>query len=59
MKVLVDEITEEGAIARSTADAPEIDGRVIIAKPGDLNSGDWAQVKITRAGKHDLWARMI
>ena len=59
MKVLVDEITEEGAIARSTADAPEIDGRVIIGKPGDLKSGDWAQVKITRAGKHDLWARMI
>jgi len=59
LKVLIDEISEEGAIARSAADAPEIDGRVIIAKPGELKPGDWAQVKITRAGKHDLWGRLI
>ncbi|MFM9970441.1 MAG: 30S ribosomal protein S12 methylthiotransferase RimO [Burkholderiales bacterium] len=58
MKVLIDEISDEGAIARSTADAPEIDGRVVIAKPGDLKVGDWAEVKITRAGKHDLWGRI-
>ncbi len=58
LKVLIDEISEEGAIARSAADAPEIDGRVIIAKPGELKPGDWAQVKITRAGKHDLWGRL-
>jgi len=59
VKVLIDEIAEEGAIARSSADAPEIDGRVIIAKPGELKPGDWAQVKITRAGKHDLWGRVV
>ena len=59
MKVLLDEIAEEGAIARSAADAPEIDGRVIIAKPGELKPGDWAKVKITRAGKHDLWGRVV
>ena len=59
MKVLVDEVAEQGAIARSAADAPEIDGRVIIAKPGELRSGDWARVKITRAGKHDLWGRLV
>ena len=59
MNVLVDEITQEGAIARSSADAPEIDGRVIIAKAGELKPGDWAQVKITRAGKHDLWGRVV
>ena len=59
LKVLIDEISEEGATARSAADAPEIDGRVIIAKPGELKPGDWAQVKITRAGKHDLWGRLI
>ncbi|MSQ50536.1 MAG: 30S ribosomal protein S12 methylthiotransferase RimO [Betaproteobacteria bacterium] len=59
IKVLVDEVTGEGAIARSSADAPEIDGRVIIAKPGELKSGGWAQVKVTRAGKHDLWGRVL
>ena len=59
MRVLVDEIAEESAIARSAADAPEIDGRVIIARAGALKPGDWAQVKITRAGKHDLWGRAV
>jgi len=32
MKVLVDEVGKEGAIARSSADAPEIDGVVYIAR---------------------------
>jgi len=57
-RVLVDEVTEAGAIARSSADAPEIDGRVIIRRAEGLKPGDWAQVTITRAGKHDLWGRV-
>ena len=36
MRVLVDTAGEEGAIARSAADAPEIDGTVKILKPGKL-----------------------
>ena len=48
MRVLVDSVDEDGAIARSSADAPEIDGIVRIAKPGKLQAGDWADVQISR-----------
>jgi ribosomal protein S12 methylthiotransferase len=57
--VLVDEITPKGAIARSSADAPEIDGQVFIRKPGRLRPGDFAQVRVTRSDAHDLWAETI
>src|SRR5579872_2205992 len=42
MRVLVDSVSEEGAVARSEADAPEIDGVVRIAAAGGLRAGDWA-----------------
>jgi ribosomal protein S12 methylthiotransferase len=56
MTVLVDAVGKDGAIARSAADAPEIDGRVIIRKGTKLKPGEFAEVKITRADAHDLWA---
>ncbi len=57
MKVLVDEITDDGtALARSYADAPEIDGVVIIEDSAGLEVGEFAPVRITEAGDHDLWA---
>ena len=46
------------AIARSEADAPEIDGVVRIAKAGKLRAGDWADVEITGADDYDLTARL-
>jgi ribosomal protein S12 methylthiotransferase len=58
MRVLVDTLDEDGAIARSSADAPEIDGTVRIAKPGKLQAGDWADVEIMAAGDYDLTARV-
>jgi ribosomal protein S12 methylthiotransferase len=58
MRVLVDEISDEGAVARSAADAPEIDGTVRISRPGRLKAGDWADVEITGAGDYDLSARV-
>jgi ribosomal protein S12 methylthiotransferase len=54
MRVLVDLVDEQGAIARSAADAPEIDGTVRIAESGDLEPGDWAEVEITAADDYDL-----
>ena len=59
LTVLVDEITEDGALARSAADAPEIDGVVVVEHAGDLMPGDWAMVKVTAAGEHDLWAEQV
>jgi len=58
MRVLVDAVGEEAAIARSTADAPEIDGVVRIIKAGRLAPGDWADVEITGADAYDLTARI-
>jgi ribosomal protein S12 methylthiotransferase len=57
LRVLVDEVTPEGAVARSAADAPEIDGVVHIEDGQELAPGDWANVKVTRSDTHDLWAR--
>jgi ribosomal protein S12 methylthiotransferase len=56
MMVLVDEAGPEGAVARSSADAPEIDGVVHIAPAPGLKVGDFAKVRVTRADAHDLWA---
>jgi ribosomal protein S12 methylthiotransferase len=59
MKVLVDEIDKDGAIARSSADAPEIDGLVYIENGAHLNPGDFVEVKITDSDTHDLWAEIV
>lgn len=56
MQVLVDEVDEEGAIARSQADAPEIDGLVYIAQGQHLLPGQFIEVKIVDADEYDLWA---
>jgi ribosomal protein S12 methylthiotransferase len=58
MQVLVDRIEGTTAIARSSSDAPEIDGVVRIRRAGKLAAGDWAQVRITGAGAYDLEARL-
>ena len=45
-------------IARSSSDAPEIDGVVYIE--GELlEAGQFAQVEITHADEHDLWGRLV
>ncbi|OHC62602.1 MAG: ribosomal protein S12 methylthiotransferase [Rhodocyclales bacterium GWA2_65_20] len=56
--VLVDDIEDEGAIARSTADAPEIDGLVYVTDGQDLAIGDFAEVSVTDCDVHDLYARL-
>jgi ribosomal protein S12 methylthiotransferase len=56
--VLVDEVDEEGAIARSSADAPEIDGVVYIENNSQLNAGDFVEVIIIDSDAHDLWAKI-
>ncbi|HUX74671.1 MAG TPA: 30S ribosomal protein S12 methylthiotransferase RimO [Steroidobacteraceae bacterium] len=58
MQVLVDRIEGGAAIARSSADAPEIDGIVRIVDGGALPVGNFAQVLIVAAGAYDLEARL-
>ena len=59
MTVLVDEVDEEGAIARSFADAPEIDGQVYITNGQSLKAGDLVEVLITDSDTHDLWGELV
>jgi ribosomal protein S12 methylthiotransferase len=59
MTVLVDEVDEEGAIARSFADAPEIDGQVYINDGQHLKVGDKVEVRITDSDTHDLWGELV
>jgi ribosomal protein S12 methylthiotransferase len=58
MRVLVDSIDAEAgvAVARSSADAPEIDGQVLIADARDLRPGVFADVRIVAADVYDLHA---
>jgi len=57
--VLVDEVVEEGAVGRSRADAPEIDGQVFIDGATHLQVGDFVEVEIEEADEHDLWAHLV
>jgi len=59
MTVLVDEIDEEGAIARSEGDAPDIDGLVVIPDAQHLEVGEFARVRVTDCDIHDLYAELI
>ena len=57
LKVLVDAHDGEGGvIARSSADAPEIDGVVLIEEGAALPVGEFAEVRIVDADEHDLYA---
>ncbi|KHD09271.1 ribosomal protein S12 methylthiotransferase [Candidatus Thiomargarita nelsonii] len=59
--VLVDEVTPDAIYARSAAEAPEIDGVVVIEKEENLNlvQGDFVEVTIVGAGEHDLYAQVL
>jgi len=59
LTVLVDEVEEGRVIARSYADAPQIDGTVIVPGPWELDPGDFFEVEVTGAQDHDLWARPV
>lgn len=53
--VLIDEVDEEGAIGRSSADAPEIDGCVYVSSDRQLAPGDLVRVRVTESDEYDLW----
>ena len=55
LEVLVDEANAEGIVARSAADAPEIDGNVFLEPNPEVEAGDFIQVKIHYADEYDLY----
>ncbi|MDQ2078520.1 30S ribosomal protein S12 methylthiotransferase RimO [Marinimicrobium sp. ABcell2] len=58
LEVLIDEVDEEGAIGRSYADAPEIDGLVYLNGEQSLQPGDKVLVTIEHADEYDLWGQL-
>jgi len=58
LRVLVDTVEADGAIARSAADAPQIDGVVRIAGARGLRAGDFADVEIVGSDAYDLSGRL-
>ncbi len=58
IKVIVDDIDEEGALARSEGDAPEIDGLVYVTDGHDLDVGEFAEVTVSDCDIHDLYATL-
>ncbi|MFM2367217.1 MAG: hypothetical protein RIR95_1825, partial [Pseudomonadota bacterium] len=60
IQVIVDEVDEEGATCRTTADAPEIDGNLFIDEGFEgLAPGDIVAVTVDEAGEYDLWGSRV
>lgn len=57
--VLIDEVVEEGAVARSRSDAPEIDGQIFIDGATHLKAGEFVEVIIEETDEHDSWAHLV
>ena len=66
MRVIIDTIDDKGLIARSPADAPDVDGLVFvdplidaqIEQAASLNPGDFIDVNIIDHSEHDLFAEL-
>ncbi len=58
LDVLIDEVDADGAVGRSYADAPEIDGAVVLDGETALKPGDMVRARITDADEYDLWAEI-
>jgi ribosomal protein S12 methylthiotransferase len=56
IEILIDAVSEDGAVGRSRADAPEIDGNVFLDGANDLRPGDFVEAEVTDADEYDLWA---
>ncbi|MSQ05054.1 MAG: 30S ribosomal protein S12 methylthiotransferase RimO [Nitrosomonadaceae bacterium] len=57
--VLVDEVQKDKVIARSAADAPEIDGVVYIKNTKNLKAGEFVKVEVIKSDAHDLQAKIV
>jgi ribosomal protein S12 methylthiotransferase len=54
--IIVDGSSDEGVVARSTGDAPEIDGKVFLPADNGSRSGDRLDAIVDAADEYDLWA---
>ncbi len=59
-EVIVDAADEDGAVCRTKADAPEIDGNLFIDEGFErLTPGDIVTVEVDEASEYDLWGRLV
>lgn len=59
VEVIIDEVVEEGAVGRTKADAPDIDGQVFLDGQTQLKPGDIITAGVEEADEYDLWAHPI
>ncbi len=59
LRVLIDHADAKGVVARSAADAPDIDGVVHMKPSRELSAGEFTTVRVTRSDQHDLWAAVV
>ena len=59
LTVLVDAVESDRIVARSYADAPEIDGQVLIPGAWEIEPGDFIEVTVTGSDNYDLWAEPV
>jgi ribosomal protein S12 methylthiotransferase len=50
-------LVDQPLIARGPADAPDIDGRILLKKPARV--GEWVDVRITGADVYDLLGEVV
>ncbi|WP_137167067.1 30S ribosomal protein S12 methylthiotransferase RimO [Salinimonas lutimaris] len=55
-QVVIDSVDSEGAIGRSYADAPEVDGVVHLNGVYDVTPGQRIWAEVIHADEHDVWA---
>lgn len=59
LEVLIDDVDEDGAIGRTYADAPEIDGVVYLNEEFKVTVGERVMVTIENADEYDLWGSVV
>ena len=59
VEILIDTVDEQGAVGRSSADAPEIDGQIFLDNQTQLQPGDILNVEVEDSDEYDLWAHPI
>jgi ribosomal protein S12 methylthiotransferase len=58
VEAIVDEVGEDGAVARTKGDAPEVDGCVLVRDGQGLEPGEIVRIEVTGSGEHDLEGRL-
>src|SRR5690606_20804140 len=59
VEVIIDEVVEEGAVGRTAADAPEIDGNIFLDGQTHLQPGQIVTAVVDDADEYDLWGTLV